>query len=84
LDDDPLGLVDLEAAVWLCIDDRSACESRNWYSRTYLAINQGPIVAMIENYRTGFLWNLFMGATEVRTVLSKLGFNSPHLDARNI
>ena len=60
------------------------CESRNWYSRTYLAINQGPIVAMIENYRTGLLWNLFMGATEVRTGLSKLGFNSPHLDSRNI
>ena len=55
------------------------CESRNWYSRTYLAINQGPIVIMMENFRSGLLWNLFMGAPEVRVGLSKLGFTSPHL-----
>jgi hypothetical protein len=55
------------------------CESRNWYSRTYLAINQGPIVAMIENHRTGLLWDLFMAAPEVRLGLAKLGFTSPHL-----
>ena len=55
------------------------CENRNWYSRTYLAINQGPIVAMIENHRTGLLWRLFMGAPEVRRGLAKLGFTSPHL-----
>ncbi len=55
------------------------CESRNWYARTYLAINQGPIVIMIENFRTGLLWDLFMSAPEVRTGLFKLGFKSPHL-----
>lgn len=55
------------------------CEGRNWYSRTYLAINQGPIVAMIENHRTGLLWRLFMSATEVKRGLEKLGFTSPHL-----
>lgn len=54
------------------------CESRNWYSRTYLAINQGPIVAMIENHRTGLLWRLFMGAPEVRRGLERLGFISKH------
>jgi hypothetical protein len=57
------------------------CESRNWYARTYLAINQGPIVIMIENFRSGLLWNLFMSAPEVRAGLSKLGFTSPHLRA---
>jgi hypothetical protein len=57
------------------------CESRNWYSRTYLGINQGPIVAMIENHRTGLLWKLFMGAPEVRRGLTRLGFASPHLPA---
>jgi hypothetical protein len=56
------------------------CESRNWYSRTYLAINQGPIIAMIENHRTGLLWRLFMGAPEVRRGLARLGFTSQHLD----
>jgi hypothetical protein len=55
------------------------CESRNWYARTYLAINQGPIIIMIENFRTGLLWKLFMGAPEIRTGLLKLGFASPHL-----
>ena len=33
-------------------------ESRNWYGKSYLAIDQGPIVVMIENYRSGLLWNL--------------------------
>jgi hypothetical protein len=56
------------------------CEYRNWYSRTYLAINQGPIIAMIENHRTGLLWRLFMGAPEVRRGLARLGFTSQHLD----
>lgn len=55
------------------------CESRDWYARTYLAINQGPIVIMMENFRTGLLWDLFMSAPEVRGGLSKLGFKSPHL-----
>ena len=58
------------------------CESRDWYSRSYLAINQGPIVAMIENHRSGLLWDLFMGAPEVRLGLTRLGFTSPHLACR--
>jgi len=52
----------------------ASSESRNWYARTYLPINQGPIVIMIENLRTGLLWELFMGAPEVRTGLYRLGF----------
>ncbi len=55
------------------------CESRNWYADTFLAIDQGPIIVMIENYRTGLPWKLFMSAPEVRTGLRKLGFSSPHL-----
>jgi hypothetical protein len=50
-----------------------------WYARTYLGIDQGPVVSMIENHRTGLLWNLFMSAPEVRRGLGKLGFTSPHL-----
>ena len=40
----------------------------------YLAIDQGPIPVMIENYRTGLLWNLFMKNEDVQKGLKKLGF----------
>lgn len=50
---------------------------RRWFASSYLAIDQGPIVVMIENYRTGLLWNLFMQNEEVRSGLTKLGFTSP-------
>ena len=48
----------------------------NWVTRRYLAIDQGTIVPMIENYRTGLLWKLFMNAPEVKTGLLNLGFHS--------
>ena len=53
---------------------------RNWVARSHLAIDQGPIIGMIENHRTGLLWNLFMSAPEVKYGLTKLGFDSPHLN----
>ncbi len=46
----------------------------SWYLPRYLAIDQGPIPVMIENYRSGFLWELFMQAPEVHVGLKKLGF----------
>lgn len=52
-------------------------ESRNWWADTFLAIDQGPIVVMMENYRTGLLWKLFMAAPEVRAGLLRLGFTGP-------
>jgi hypothetical protein len=45
----------------------------------YLAIDQGPIVVMMENYRSGLLWNLFMSCPEIKEGLKKLGFESPWL-----
>ncbi|HKH81107.1 MAG TPA: glucoamylase family protein [Methylovirgula sp.] len=56
------------------------CEAREWYASTFLAINQGPIVIMIENYRTGLLWKLFMKIPEIQAGLRKLGFTSPYLE----
>ncbi|MCV2486888.1 beta-glucosidase [Flavobacterium sp. SH_e] len=47
-----------------------------WVAKRYLAIDQGPEVVMIENYRTGLLWKLFMNAPEVKQGLTKLGFKS--------
>jgi hypothetical protein len=49
-------------------------ESRDWYADTYLAIDQGPIVVMIENHRTGLLWKLFMNAPEIQNGLKALSF----------
>jgi hypothetical protein len=45
-----------------------------WWASSFLAIDQGPQICMIENYRTGLLWNLFMSAPEVQSGLTKLGF----------
>ena len=45
-----------------------------WWANSYLAIDQGPEIVMIENYRTGLLWNLFMSAPEVQSGLTKFGF----------
>src|SRR5688572_3349534 len=56
------------------------CESESWYADTFLAIDQGPIVVMIENHRSGLLWNLFMAVPEVQAGLRRLGFSSPHLE----
>jgi hypothetical protein len=50
-------------------------EEYNWYPDDYLAIDQGPAVVMIENYRSGLLWELFMSCPEVQAGLIKLGFN---------
>jgi len=49
-------------------------ETADWVAQSYLAIDQGPIVAMIENYRSGLLWRLFMSAPEVGEGLARLGF----------
>jgi hypothetical protein len=49
-------------------------EHNNWYPQRYLAIDQGPAVVMIENYRTGLIWDLFMSSPEVTKGLQKLGF----------
>ncbi len=45
-----------------------------WWARSYLAIDQGPIIIMIENHRTGLLWDLFMSAPEVQQALDLLEF----------
>ncbi len=50
-----------------------------WFADSYLAIDQGPIMVMVENYRSGLLWNLFMSCPEVKTGMAALGFQSPYL-----
>lgn len=48
--------------------------TEDWYANSYLAIDQGPMIIMIENHRTGMLWDLFMANPEVKAGLEKLGF----------
>ena len=51
-----------------------------WFADSNLAIDQGPIIVMIENYRTGLLWNLFTGAPEIKAGMLNLGFKAPYLN----
>lgn len=51
-------------------------ETENWWPQKYLAIDQGPAVVMIENYRSGLLWDLFMKNEDVKSGLKKLGFHT--------
>lgn len=55
-------------------------EQHNWVAKSHLAIDQGPIIVMIENYRSGLLWKLFMSNPDVKAGLTKLGFKSPALN----
>lgn len=51
-----------------------------WFAESYLAIDQGPIIVMIENYRTGLIWNLLTSCPEVKNGMKKLGFTAPYLN----
>jgi hypothetical protein len=51
-------------------------EQADWFPTRYLAIDQGPVVVMIENYRSALLWRLFMSCPEVQQGLKNLGFTS--------
>ncbi|HIV64706.1 MAG TPA: hypothetical protein H9991_00450 [Candidatus Mailhella excrementigallinarum] len=53
--------------------------AKRWYARTYNAIDQLPIVCMVENYRSGLLWKLFMRTEEARRGLERAGMAEPHL-----
>jgi len=48
-----------------------------WFDNDYLAIDQGPIICMIENYRSKLLWNLFMSCPEIKSGMMNIGFASP-------
>ncbi|MBI5837867.1 MAG: Tat pathway signal protein [Candidatus Eisenbacteria bacterium] len=57
--------------------------ARSWYDTDFLGIDQGPIVMMIENYRTNSVWSRFMQNADIQRGLQLAGFTSPvavHLD----
>jgi len=47
---------------------------RDWYATSYLAIDQGPILLMIENHRSQLLWDLFMVNPEIQPMMEAIGF----------
>ena len=70
---------DLGDKIWGAYGFKDAFdESKKWVANSYLAIDEGPIVVMIENYRSGLFWKLFMNITDVQKGLHKLGFTSPY------
>jgi hypothetical protein len=53
-----------------------------WFADSFLAIDQGPVVVMIENHRSQLLWKLFMSCPEVNQGLKNLGFTSPNVKSQ--
>lgn len=45
-----------------------------WFADSFLAIDQGPIIIMIENHRSGLIWNTTMKHPDIKSGLDKLGF----------
>ena len=71
---------DLREKIWGKFGPYDAFSLRdNWFSDSYLAISQLPIVCMVENYRSGLLWELFMSDTDVRRGLRLAGIHEPNL-----
>lgn len=48
--------------------------TRNWFSPVYMGLDQAPIVVMVENYRTGLVWKMFMSNPEIQPMLEEVGF----------
>jgi hypothetical protein len=49
---------------------------RDWFADGWLAIDQGPIIAMIENHRTGLCWRMFMANPEIAPMLKAIGWQT--------
>ncbi len=68
---------DLGDRLWGPYGPRDAFNlDQNWFAPIYMGLDQAPIVVMIENYRTGLIWKLFMSNPEIQPMLTKIGFTS--------
>ena len=66
---------DLGDRVWGVYGPRDAINlSQDWVAPIFMGLNQAPITVMIENYRTGLVWKLFMSNPEIEPMLQKIGF----------
>jgi hypothetical protein len=63
--------------VWGVYGPRDAFNpDQDWVSPIFMGLNQAPITVMIENYRTGLIWKLFMSNPEIKPMLDRLGIAS--------
>lgn len=46
--------------------------NNNWCSPIFMGLNQAPMTVMIENHRTGLIWNLFMSHPDIKSGIEKL------------
>ena len=53
----------------------SAASGKGWISKGYYGLDQGPIVLMIENYRSEFVWRLMRSCPYIVTGLRRAGFS---------
>ena len=66
---------DLGAKVWGIYGFHDGFnETQNWFDEVYMALNQAPTTVMIENHRTGLIWDLFMANPEIQPALDAIGF----------
>jgi len=66
---------DLGDRLWGVYGPRDAFNlEHNWFSPIYMGLNQAPIVVMVENYRTGLIWKMFMSNPEIKPMLERIGF----------
>ncbi len=71
------------ADIWGIYGPRDAFnDSADWISPIYMGLNQAPIVVMIENYRSGLIWKLFMSNPEIQPMLDKIGFRKDSTKSR--
>ena len=64
---------DLGAQLWDIYGPRDAYNpGQNWISPIYMGLNQAPIVVMVENYRSGLVWKMFMKNPEINEMLKKM------------
>ncbi|MFZ0209773.1 MAG: glucoamylase family protein, partial [Roseiarcus sp.] len=75
------GAYGLEAAFNATIADL-ASSPRLWVSPVHVGISRGPIVLMIENYRTGLIWGLMRGCPYVVAGLRRVGFSGGWLETQ--
>ena len=69
---------DLGEQLWGVYGPRDAINpDADWISPIYMGLNQAPIVVMIENYRSGLIWKLFMSNPEIQPMLDKIKNASP-------
>ena len=75
---------DLGDRAWGEYGPRDAINlSADWVSPIFMGLNQAPITVMIENYRTGLIWKLFMSNPEIQPMLDRVGFKPDKVETKS-